>query len=243
MRSELLAAAQDIRAERYSDSEVAFLAGSLVRGEGTATSDLDIVVIYGALPNAYRESFRFGPWPVEAFVHDSATLKYFFNEVDRSSGIPSLASMVSEGLEVPESTELSRSLKQQANSALADGPPLWSQDEVDGSRYLITSLVDDLREPRSIEECTASATRLYEALANYYFRSRGLWSAHDKTIPRRLNQIDPDFCARFVHSFSDLFRGGDPGGVIDLAEEVLSPQGGWLFEGFTSTAPARWRST
>jgi len=67
---------------------VLLLAGSIVRGEGTPHSDLDLVVIFDRLPNAYRESFYFGDLPVEAFVHDPETLNYFLFEVDRSSGIP-----------------------------------------------------------------------------------------------------------------------------------------------------------
>lgn len=56
------------------------------------------------LPCAYRESFTFGGYPVEAFVHDPATLEYFFLEVDRPSGVPALAQMVVEGIEIPASS-------------------------------------------------------------------------------------------------------------------------------------------
>ena len=62
-------------------------------------SDLDLVVVFQKLENAYRESSRFDNWPVEAFVHDSETLNYFF-QMDRVSGVPSLPNMVNEGVEV-----------------------------------------------------------------------------------------------------------------------------------------------
>ena len=52
MRKELIAAAEEIRAAKYAEAEIVFLAGSLVRGEGTATSDLDLVVMYRSLPQA-----------------------------------------------------------------------------------------------------------------------------------------------------------------------------------------------
>jgi predicted nucleotidyltransferase len=70
-----------IRSERYGDADVVFLAGSIVRGEGSLFSDLDLVVVYTRLACAYRESFRFAGYPVEAFVHDPETLEYFFMEV------------------------------------------------------------------------------------------------------------------------------------------------------------------
>lgn len=99
-----------------------FAAGSLVRGEGTAYSDLDLVVVYSALPCAYRESFTFERLPVEAFVHDPETLEYFSVEMDGASGIPALPHMVLEGREIPEPTGFSRMLKARA-AALIDADP------------------------------------------------------------------------------------------------------------------------
>jgi hypothetical protein len=134
---DLIAAAKAIHSERYANAEVTFVAGSLVRGEGTATSDLDLVVVFKSLPNAYRESFRFGHWPVEAFVHDLRTLAYFFHRVDKPSGVPSLPTMVSEGIEIPQSSEFSRALKAAADSVIAEGPPPWARTDIDRSRYAI----------------------------------------------------------------------------------------------------------
>ena len=69
-RKDPRATAAEVVAEKYPEARVAFLAGSVTRGEGTQTSDLDLVVIYNKLPQAYRESFVSGGWPIEAFVHD-----------------------------------------------------------------------------------------------------------------------------------------------------------------------------
>jgi hypothetical protein len=56
---------------------------------------------------------------IEAFVHDPATLEYFFVEMDRASGIPSLPQMVMEGIEVPGPTDMSVRLKRRAAALLA----------------------------------------------------------------------------------------------------------------------------
>ena len=243
VQDELIAATSEIRAERYPRSDVVFLAGSLVRGEGTATSDLDLVVVFKRLPKAYRESFQFRQWPVEAFVHDPETLRYFFLQADRSSGVSSLPSMVADGIEVPAVTALSKSLKALANSVLAEGPPSWSTDEVDRSRYTATTLVDDLRDPRSTEESVASGTALYGVLVNHYLRSRGLWSGKNKMIPRRLIEVDPEFARRVVYAFRALFEARETVAVIELAEAVLAPDGGLLFDGYRAAAPEEWRET
>jgi predicted nucleotidyltransferase len=50
-------AACGIFRERYEGARVLFLGGSVMRGEATLASDLDIVVLYKRLPNAYREAF------------------------------------------------------------------------------------------------------------------------------------------------------------------------------------------
>lgn len=77
MRRDPVAVAKALLAERYPSAAICFLAGSVVRGYQTATSDLDIVVVFRKLPNAYRESLVWSEWPVEVFVHDTETLRYF----------------------------------------------------------------------------------------------------------------------------------------------------------------------
>ena len=237
MRNSLVKVATEILERKYPDARVLFLAGSIVRGEGTPHSDLDLVVIFDELPQAYRESFHFQGFPVEAFVHDAETLNYFLLEVDRPSGIPSLAQMILEGIELPEPNEVSQSLKQLAASVMEAGPPLLSDEEILKLRYNLTSLVDDVRQPRSRAELLASGAELYEALADYYFRSHKRWSAKGKAIPRILKRADADLCSRFCSSFDELFSNGQSGKVIALVEELLETNGGFLFEGHRLEAP------
>jgi hypothetical protein len=231
----------EILASRYPNARVIFLAGSIVRGEGTPYSDLDLVVIFDRLPAAYRESFHFQGFPVEAFVHDPETLNYFLSEIDRPSGIPALAQMILEGLEIPAPGELSQSLKSMAASVMESGPPALSYQEIDKRRYNLTNLVDDIRQVNSMDELVASGTQLYEALADYYFRINNFWSAKGKSIPRILKQRDAELCLRYGDAFTELFARGRAGKVIDLAEELLKPNGGFMFDGHKLEAPPNFR--
>lgn len=120
-RDDAIDAARAIRSQRYPGASVLFAAGSIVRGDATPHSDLDLVVICPSLTAAYRESFVFGRLPVEAFVHDPETVEYFFVDVDERSGKPSLPAMVHEGVEVPHVTPLSAALKTCAAAILAAG--------------------------------------------------------------------------------------------------------------------------
>jgi predicted nucleotidyltransferase len=231
-------AARGVWRERYAGARVIFLGGSVMRGEATPASDLDIVVVYERLPNAYREAFMHGDWPVEAFVHDAGSLEEFF-ERDRRRGLPALMSMVWEGVEVPEASEFSEGWKRRARELLEAGPPPWDEEELTLRRYRLTDWVDDMRFPRSGEELVATGAWLYQDAAEFYFRTRGMWSAHSKTIPRRLRAADADFAGRFLRAFDALFAEKRPGPAIALVAELLQPFGGFLFEGFRKEAVSR----
>jgi predicted nucleotidyltransferase len=98
------AATLEIAKARYPEARAVFLCGSVVRKEDTPFSDLDLVVVYEHVEQARRESYVHQTWPVEAFIHDPQTLEFFFREVDRPTGIPSLADMVAGGMALPEET-------------------------------------------------------------------------------------------------------------------------------------------
>ena len=228
-------AARRVFAERYADARVLFLAGSVMRGEATETSDLDVVVVYERLAHARRESFVSEGWPVEAFVHDPETLAHFV-EVDRRRGVPVILRMLIEGVEVPEPGEFSAGLKRRAAEVYEAGPERWDEDEMRLRRYRLTDWVDDIRQPRAAEELVATGAYLYQDVAEFFLRSRGLWAAHSKTIPRRLREVDAGFAERFRGAFEALFAGRRQAPVIALVEEMLEPHGGLLFDGFERNA-------
>lgn len=199
------------------------------------------MVVFPVLRNAYRESFSIDGVPVEAFVHDPETLEYFCVDVDRPCGIPALAQMVLEGLEIPEPNDLSNALKDRARSFIEAGPPALEGDVEQRMRYAVTDLLDDLRAPRSRDELLGAGSRLFETLADYYLRSQGLWSARGKAIARALQRADPAIAANYSRCFDALFSQGDVGPVIQLTEHLLAPRGGALFDGYKADAPPEWR--
>lgn len=230
-----------VLADRFPDAELAFLAGSVVRGEATATSDLDLVVMYAHLGQARRVTFWDQGWPIEAFMHDPGTLRYFMEEVDRPRGVPSLPAMVTEGIPVPEQSDLSDRLKRMAADILKAGPPPLDSAELESRRYGLTDMTDDLVQPRSPAEARATGAGLYGVMADFILRARGEWSATGKSIPGRLRAVDPQLADRFDSAFAALFAENDPEPVIALTKSVLQPYGGTLREGYEAPAPADWR--
>ena len=225
----------------FSSARAFLLAGSVVRGEATRYSDIDLVVVFERVEHAKRQSFTFADCPVEAFIHDPKTLEYFFKEVDRPTGVPSLATMVRESIEVPRPSECGTMVKTLANRVLGAGPIPWGKSERDNSRYAISDLVGDIRAPRSPDELRPVVSKLYFAIANHFCRSRNQWSAKGKRIPGRLTTLDPEFGNRFTDAFEAAFARSDVAAVIELAEAVLEPDGGFLFDGYDRDAPRSWR--
>jgi predicted nucleotidyltransferase len=228
---------QELLESRYVGAKVIFLAGSVIRGEANAYSDVDLVVVFPRVERAYRESFYHRTWPVEAFVHDPDTMRHFFLEVDRPIGSSSLAEMVSEGLEVPSESDFSRDLKQLARQVISEGPPAMSEPELEDRRYQISELLDDIREPRNRQELFASASVIYGELAEFFLRSRRAWAASGKGVIKRLKKADAAFARRFFESFDLLYATGRPDKVVEMGEDMLSPQGGLLFDGYRREAP------
>jgi predicted nucleotidyltransferase len=233
--------AREIYLSRYPTAQFLIVAGSLIRGEGTKSSDLDILVVFDRLGSAYRESFVFRDIMVEAFAHDLSTLRYFIYNLDYHEGIPVMATMINEGLVLPQETELSRQVKKLAREHLAEGPAPANAEKVRGMRYSISNLMDDLKDSRNRFEQIATACRLYEELAQLYFATNRFWRGQAKSTPRVMNQYDSEFSLRFHHGFDVLFNDGDDSNLVEVAEEILGATGGYLFEGFKVVADPAWR--
>lgn len=231
---------EDLRRLRFPEAVAVFLAGSVMRGQGTEHSDLDVVVVHQHLPSAYRESLLHRDWPVELFVHDPETLAYFF-ESDRQRGVPSLPAMVAEGLELPEPSEVSRHWKDRAVQLLKKGPPTWQAQELETARYAISDVCDDLRSPRGPNQGLASACRLYEMLANFSLRANGRWSATGKSIPDQLESLESGLSDVYSAAFEQFFIKKDPALLLELSDRLLKPFGGRLFCEPPRLAPAHWR--
>jgi ribosomal protein S18 acetylase RimI-like enzyme/predicted nucleotidyltransferase len=232
--------AKELLETRFKGAEVVFAAGSIRRNEATASSDIDLVVVYPKLEQAYRESFTFKGWPVEAFVHDPETLNYFFWEVDAKDGTPSLPFMVVEGQAIPESHPLVNRLKSLADRVLDAGPAKYSDEQLKNLRYGISDLLDDLRSPRNDFELKTIVGKLHEQLGDFWFRAQDRWSASGKHIPRRMQKLDPSFAESWVKAFNAALSGKTIE-IIALAENVLSKYGGYIFDGYRRDAPKEWR--
>lgn len=220
---------------KYAHACAIFWAGSVAAGSHyTNHSDLDIVVVLDQVQNAYREAFVYEGWKIDAFIHDMETLRYFFEEVDRKSGIPELPHMVLTGILITAPSPLSEQIKKLAAKIMDAGPPTWSQEQLDRSRFFITDLLDDILCPHHRAAQTAS-------VAEFYFRSQNKWCASGKNILPFLKKQDYDLASSYRDAFDDVFKHGRTQSLDKLVRKILEPYGGLLWEGYRADAPKEWR--
>ena len=239
--NEIRELAIEVLAAHHPNADAAFVAGSFMRGEGSATSDIDLVILHPSLTQAYRESFIFKGIPVETFVHDPETLSWFL-EHDRKDGHPALIGMLVEGVLIGPRQDIGHAFKQRALQMLAEGPPPLSTDALQRLRYAITDKLDDLEADRSPAEIIAIGAALYPLLVELALRGSSRWNGSSKWSARLLNQMDASIAQQFETAFLALYNGSDTHAVIRLADTLLEQHGGRLFSGYRSNAPADWRS-
>ena len=212
----------------------------MVRGNHTAHSDLDIVVLLETVPNAWRESLVISDWPIELFVHDLETLAHF-NNLDCQERRPCLASMLADAVVIPEPSEVSARVKDWAVSIL-ENPLSVSARALEDERYFLSDLIDDLRDPRPRAELIAIAARLHDQLGAFILSAHNRWSGAGKHLPRRLQEFDPALFEDFEQAFDAVFVDSNPAPLISLTERLLEPFGGLLFSGYRSDAPSTARA-
>ncbi|RXJ02399.1 nucleotidyltransferase domain-containing protein [Anaerobacillus alkaliphilus] len=224
-------AAKKFVSKFHPNCDAALLAGSVVSGQATATSDLDIVIFDRNQSHSYRESLVEFGWPIEVFVHNLDSYKPFFvSDCERAR--PTLPRMVSEGV-ILKDNGIVVDIKNEANELLAKGPEKWSGEIIRLKRYFITDALDDLLGATDRSEELQIANTLTELVSEFVLRTNGHWIGSSKWVMRTLKQFDEQFAQQYFESFDLFYRTGDKADVADLVEDVLRPYGGRLFEGFS----------
>ena len=241
-RNDPLATVQKLIKERYVEAKAVFWAGSVSEGRGTSASDLDLVIVFEEVAHAYREAFIYDGWPIDAFIHDLDTLRYFCGKLEANDGKPALINMILTGQEILEPNEFSSQAKNIAEQALEKGPDAWNQTQIDKERFLITDILDDIKSPKNKEEQIISVVHLFEPLLQFYFRAARKWTASGKSLIRLFKQENPELAEEWTTAFENLIHTGDYKAVETVVTKILEPYGGYLWDGFRSDAPAEWKA-
>jgi hypothetical protein len=217
--------ARDLVAERFPDARWALLGGGVLGAARTPTSDLDIVVMTGRPPAPYRESVRWRGWPVELFVNDEESLRWYF-DADLAARKPSLARMCATSVVLVDRDGTAETFRTEAAERLAAGPGPLPAEDLDYLRYGVADLTDDLRGATDEGERAFIAWSLTAATAELILATHQHWVGKSKWLLRELRTADPDFAARLVAALPDADA------LIELAVEAQNRAGGRLWEGF-----------
>jgi hypothetical protein len=107
--------------EQFPEVRAAWLAGSVVAGTATSTSDLDITVLLEGPPAPFRESLVHNGWPVELFVHSPETVQFWLDK-DLARRRPTLARLIANGVTLVDIDGAAGLVAERCDEFLATGP-------------------------------------------------------------------------------------------------------------------------
>jgi len=226
--------AKALVAERFPGARGAWLAGSVVSGQATATSDLDITVLLPGPPAPFRQSLEYDGWPVELFVHTRESIARWI-EKDLERRRPTLVRLISSGVVLVDTEGAGVALAEECAMILAAGPGPLSAAERDSLRYALTDLLDDLADCTDPVTGAALAFATWEQAARLLLAVDGRWWGTGKWLVRELRDHD----AARGSSYAIRLHAGlvaaverDPVLLTVVVEEILDAAGGRLWVGY-----------
>ncbi|ADB31600.1 putative nucleotidyltransferase [Kribbella flavida DSM 17836] len=218
-----LEAARRLAAEFFPDATWVILSGSVLTSARTDGSDLDLVVLLpeGSPEVPRRESLYYAGWPVELFLHDTASLDHYLAK-ELPGRRPVMNRMIAQGTPV---TGDPGSLRTDCQRILAAGPGSLTAAETDSLRYALTDLLDDLTHA-SPDERPVIATVLWLRTADATLGLHRHWIGTGKWMLRELRDHDPQYAAQWLAAQTDLDQ------LTALARQALALAGGPLFAGY-----------
>ncbi|MAF12345.1 hypothetical protein CMK11_18010 [Candidatus Poribacteria bacterium] len=184
--------------ERY-DPIAIIVTGTILRGNPSATSDLDMWVLWDD-PRRQRAQKRFNGVPTEIFVNPPSRVQRYFDE-ERIEGKPVTAHMVSTGFVVYDGDSVLSEIREQAARDLANGPEV-SDEGLIAQRYRAATLLEDGLD--IVDDDPAGAAMLMSAAVEMLVRAQylaaGHWLPRDKEVVARLHEVDA-VLAGHVHAF------------------------------------------
>lgn len=229
-----IASARGLVTSRFPGARAAWLAGSVVAGTATATSDLDVTVLLAGPPAPFRESLRHDGWPVELFVHTVESVDLWLGR-DRAHRRPTLARLIAGGVRLVGVGDTAEVVESTCRDFLLAGPEPLTDSERDDLRYALSDQLDDLADATDPVVRTAVAVQLWQSAADLLLAERSCWSGTGKWLVRELTAFDRRFDTRFgprLHGGLVTAIHGETTLLVEVATEVLDASGGRLWEGY-----------
>jgi len=217
-------------AATYPRAEIAIIAGSTSRGERTTTSDIDLLLIGDSLfddgsQTSAAATHEFEGEIFEVFAYRPEGFDEWAHRGIRQHR-PVIVHMLVEGSPI-RTVDTLDALREHWDAILSAGP---SMDPAESAfrRYVITDLLDDLRDGTDALEQRVVSALLFERVAELILLSEGRWIATGKWLPRRLRALSRER----ADVLSAPLLAGDPVAFAERVEAELQRLGGRVQAGF-----------
>jgi predicted nucleotidyltransferase len=172
-------------------------AGSILRGQGGPTSDIDFYVVH-LEPFRQRLQRLYHDTPFEVFINPPHQVRRYF-EAEHRDARPITAHMLTTGLVLLDQDPVVQTLRNEAAQWLAT-PPNLTPDALRLRRYLIGDLLDNARDVVDGDPDTARLFlhRALQATIDYRFLVENLNLPRPKDALHELRRLDAA-CAALVH--------------------------------------------
>ena len=215
-------------AQHHPNAAAAVLGGSAGAGTATATSDLDLCVLYDRPTMSYVDTLEFEGRIVEVFAYDHSSIEPWLKK-ELAERRPVLHSMWATGILLVDDGTGS-AMAERARRVLADGPAPLGEFEQRHRRYALSSAIDDLRDrPEPSAEQFAIMSEVFFAAAELVELTSGRWIGKGKWLARRLHEVDSSRAGELI-AWAEGSRSAAE--LILVAESVLDDAGGYLQAGF-----------
>lgn len=216
-------------AHEYPNARVALIGGSTARGERTATSDIDLLVLGDALFPEGRSSqaatFRFEDEVLEVFAYTPAGFEVWA-ERGAARHRPVIVDMLLYGLPIRDDGSLAA--MRERWQPVHDAGPVLDATESLFRRYVITDLLDDLRDATDPVERHVVASALFERIGELILLTEGRWIGTGKWLPRRLRELS----VLRADALSEPLLARDHALFFARVEAELTRAGGRVQDGF-----------
>lgn len=192
-------------------------AGSVLRGQGGPTSDIDLYVLHAA-PYRQRLQRRYAGVPFEIFINPPEQVRRYFAE-EHAAARPVTAHILMTGFVVLDRDPILQALRTEAATWLHT-PPAPSDDALLWRRYLIADELDNARDVVETDPACA-ALILHSAvnrLVEYAFLARRQNLPRQKALLAAFSTLDPEAGAT-VRAF---YAAADAGERLALATQVAA---------------------
>ncbi|HLS92558.1 MAG TPA: nucleotidyltransferase domain-containing protein [Microbacterium sp.] len=214
---------------RFPLADTAIIGGSTARGERTATSDVDLLIIgpeamFDGGSDSLAATIRDGGEVFEIFAYTPASFDaWATRSVKRLR--PTIVDMLAHGMPLREGADLD-ALRERWGRVLAAGPGV-AADELAMRRYIVTDVFDDLTDASDPLEAHVLLHTLFTAIAELALLANRQWIGAGKHLARRLREWDPARAA----ALADPYLAGDRAAFLDAAARELDAAGGRLQDG------------